>query len=261
MYAKVKRDSPKKKLIVMDLNNISQDEFEKIEAYLNQKLSKEDLVIFKNRLTKEKGFKTKVNDIKTVLIGLETQALKEELDLFHKDIDHGKTESDTTESKVHSFNWKRLLVAAVLIIAAGSFWFLKDNSNERLYADYFTPDPGLPTTMSNNDNYEFYEAMVNYKQGDYKTAISKWEVLQKTKPNNDTLNYFIGVANMANKNETNAISFLENVTKNSEFTLVNDAYYYLGLAYLKVNKVDEAKANLLKSNTENSKALLSELNN
>jgi len=180
----------------MDLNNISQDEFEKIEAYLNQKLSKEDLVVFKNRLTKEKGFKTKVNDIKTVLIGLETQALKEE-----------------------------------------------------------------PTTMSNNDNYEFYEAMVNYKQGDYKTAISKWEVLQKTKPNNDTLNYFIGVANMANKNETNAISFLENVTKNSEFTLVNDAYYYLGLAYLKVNKVDEAKANLLKSNTENSKALLSELNN
>jgi len=244
----------------MDLNNISQDEFEKIEAYLNQQLSKEDLVVFKNRLTIEKGFKTKVNDIKTVLIGLETQALKEELDIFHKDIDHGKTESDTTESKVHSLNWKRLLVAAVLIIAAGSFWFLKDNSNERLYADYFTPDPGLPTSMGNNDNYEFYEAMVNYKQGDYKTAISKWETLQKVKPNNDTLNYFIGVAHLANKNEKLAIPFIEDAIKNSEFALADDAYYYLGLAYLKEGNIENAKANFKKSTIDNSKALLSKLN-
>lgn len=244
----------------MNLNDISQEEFEHIEKYLNGSLETSDLQKFEHRLENDVNFNTKVEKLKATLIGIETQALKEQLDVFHEEINEKSTLLETENTKIHTLNWKRLLVAAALIIAAGSFWFLNGNSNERLYAKYFTPDPGLPTTMSSNNNYDFYEAMVDYKQGDYKTAISKWEALQKAKPNNDTLNYFIGVAHLANKNEENAISFLEEAIKNSEFALVTDAYYYLGLAYLKSKNVDMAKASLQKSTIDNSKALLSELN-
>lgn len=243
----------------MDLQNITQEEFEHIEKYLNGNLEPLDLKQFEQRIHSEPEFKSKVEDIKTVLTGVETQALKEQLNIFHEDIDKVSTQPEKKHTKVHTLNWKRLLVAAALIIAAGSFWFLGGNPNERLYADYFKPDPGLPTTMSSSDNYDFYEAMVNYKQGDYKTAIAKWETLQQAKPNNDTLNYFIGVAYLANKNEEIAIPFLEGVAQNSKFALINDTYYYLGLAYLKADNVEKAKASLRKSNTENSKALLSEL--
>lgn len=241
----------------MELQHFSQDEFEQIEKYLNGNLDALDLQNFEHRLESDADFKTQVEDIKIILSGVETQTLKEQLDIFHNDINI-KPKADQT--KVYPLNWKRLLIAAVLIIAAGSFWLLSGNSNERLYAKYFKPDPGLPTTMSSSSNYDFYEAMVNYKQRDYKTAIAKWEKLKKVKPNNDTLNYFIGVAHLANKNENNAISLLEGVTKNSEFAFANDAYYYLGLAYLKAEKINKAKAILQKSNTENGKALLSELN-
>ncbi len=244
----------------MNLNDISQEEFERIEAYLNGQLSKEDLIVFESRFKEEAGFKAKVEDIKTVLTGMETQALKEQLDIFHKDVSKMGNALIQEEVKVHSINWKRLLVAAVFIIAAGSFWFISGNSNERLYAKYFSPDPGLPTTMSSNSNYEFYEAMVDYKQGHYKTAITKWETLQDAKPNNDTLNYFIGVAYLANKKEENAISFLEESIKNSDFPLANDAYYYLGLAYLKEGNIEKAQANFKLSNIDNSKVLLSKLN-
>ncbi|WP_178987700.1 tetratricopeptide repeat protein [Winogradskyella schleiferi] len=244
----------------MDLQHITQEELEYIEKYLNGNLDPLDLKQFEQRLQTEAEFKSKVEDIKTVLTGIETQALKEQLDIFHEDIDNVSNPPEKEDTKVHTLNWKRLLVAAALIITAGSFWFLGGNSNERLYANYFTPDPGLPTTMGSSDNYDFYEAMVNYKQGDYKTAIAKWETLQKAKPNNDTLNYFIGVAYLANKNEEIAIPLLEGVAQNSEFALINDAHYYLGLAYLKADNVEKAKASLQKSNVENSKALLSELN-
>ncbi|WP_296383682.1 tetratricopeptide repeat protein [Winogradskyella sp.] len=244
----------------MNLNNISQKEFERIEAYLNGLLLDDDLTAFENILKKEDGFKAKVEDIKTVLTGIETQVLKEQLDIFHKDIEQTSNDNVSTDIKVRTLHWKKIAVAAALIIAAGSFWLISGDSNERLYSQYFTPDPGLPTTMSSTNNYEFYDAMVNYKQGDYKTAISKWEVLQKAKPNNDTINYFIGVAHLANKNEETAISFLENSIKNDEFPLVNDAYYYLGLAYLKEGNLEKAKANFKHSNIDNSKALLSKLN-
>lgn len=244
----------------MNLQDITPKDFEHIEKYLNNNLDAKEEEQFKLRLQTDTEFQSKVEEIKTILTGIETQALKEQLNLFHEDFEKDTVNTKIKNPKVHALNWKRLLVAAVIIIAAGSFWFLTGNTNERLYAKYFSPDPGLPTTMSNSDNYEFYEAMVTYKQGDYHTAITKWEALQRSKPNNDTLNYFIGVAYLANENETNAILYLEKVIKNPEFVFVNDANFYLGLAYLKTKNIEKAKARLQNSTGDNSKALLSELN-
>ena len=243
-----------------NLHDISQEEFERIEAYLTQTLSDEDLSEFEKRLENEDGFAEKVQDIKTVLSGLETQALKEQLDAFHKDLTTDNNDV-VAPSKVKPLNWKRIAVAAALIIAAGSFWLLSGNPNEKLYTKYFSPDPGLPTAMGSDANYEFYEAMVNYKQGDYNVAISKWKKQLTEHPKNDTLNYFIGVAYLANKQVQTAIPFLNTASKNASFPLIDDTYYYLGLAYLKTGSLEKSKQNLEKSNVENSKALLSELNN
>lgn len=244
----------------MNPNEISQEEFELIEAYLTHTLSKEDRNIIEDRISKDKPFALKVEEMKTILTSVETQAMKEQLDVFHKEMSINEVSTNEIHTKVKTISWKKMAIAAVLILSLGSFWVFSGSTNDKLYAEYFSPDPGLPTTMSSNNNYEFYEAMVNYKQGDYKTAISKWQVLQKQQPTNDTINYFIGVAHLANKNEKDAIPFLKKVTKNSRFSFVNDAYYYLGLAYLKTGNTENAKAILKNSTNDNSKALLSELN-
>ena len=242
----------------MELNDISQKEFERIEAYHNGKLLGDDLISFETKLNKDKDFRILVEDLRTVLFGIETQSLKEELDVFHKDITSIKTRVND-HSKVKTLNWKRLAVAAVLIIGLGSFWLLGENTNDRLYANYFTPDPGLPTTMSSNDQYEFYEAMVNYKQGKYKTAISKWETLHRVEQNNDTLNYFIGVAHLANKSEDLAIPYLKNAVVDKNFPFANDANFYLGLAYLKINDVDKAIQSFENSDRPEANTILNKL--
>lgn len=244
----------------MDLNNITQEEFERIEAYLNNSLSKEDLLIFENRLQNEEGFASKVDDIKTILSGIETQALKEQLDKFHAEMPSTVKDTDVFEPKVKSFQWMKIAVAAALIIAAGSFWFLNRNSNEQLYADFYAPDPGLPTTMSSTDNYEFHEAMVSYKQGHFKDALKTWTNELKTKIDNDTLNYFVGSALLADKKESEAISYLENVAKQDHSIFKSDALYYLGLAYLKNNNKEKAKEYLQKSDFTKAKDLLKKLN-
>lgn len=243
-----------------NLYDISQEEFESIEAYLNRELSDEDWSVFENRLKNEEGFADKVEDIKAILIGLETQTLKEQLDSFHKDVLNGESDNLDPKPKVKSLDWRRIAVAAVLIIAAGSFWFISGNANERLYAEYFTPDPGLPTTMGNNDNYEFYKAMVSYKQGNYDEALIIWKDLKKNKVSNDTLSYFIGSALLADKRETEAITYLTFVTKQEETVFKNDAYFYLGLAYLKASKIEEATSALNKSDLKDAKDLLKKLN-
>ena len=221
-------------------------------------MTPEELKAFETRLEEDPEFKIQVNDIITLFSGIETQSLKEQLDEFHKDI---QQPSQKKSSKVRYLQFRKFVAAAAIVIALGSFWMYNQNTSDRLYSKYFTPDPGLPTTMSNTSNYEFYDAMVNYKQGDYKTAIEKWEILKTNTPNNDTLNYFLGVAHLANKSEANAILFLEKSIQNENFPLVNDAYFYLGLAHLKEDNIELAKENIKKSTTENSKALLSELEN
>lgn len=217
-------------------------------------MSSEELKAFETQLDNDPDFKIQVNDIITLLTGIEAQSLKEQLDEFHKDI--SKQNSQKKSPKIYHLQFRKLVAAATIIIALGSFWFFNQNPNEKLYSKYFTPDPGLPTTMSSSSDFEFYDAMVNYKQGDYKTAIQKWETLSSK---NDTINYFLGVAYLADKNEANAIPFLEQSIQNKAFPLISDAYYYLGLAHLKEGKIALAKENLQKSSVENSKALLFEL--
>ncbi len=243
----------------MDPNTIiTQKEFENIERYLNDSMSVEERKTFELDLKSNSTLTQHLDEQKLMHEAIETQSLKEQLDMFHEDVSDIKTFKRDT-SKVISFNFRKLAVAAALIIAAGSFWFFNGSSNEKLYAKHFTPDPGLPTTMGETANFAFYDAMVNYKQGDYKTAISKWEVILQSKPKNDTLNYFLGVAHLANNNEDSAIQFLNNVTQNSTSDFNNDAFYYLGLAYLKADNIELAKKNLTFSTVDNSKNILSEL--
>jgi tetratricopeptide (TPR) repeat protein len=238
-------------------SNTSQEQLEAIERYINNTMAEDELKAFKAKLETDSEFKIQVEDIKTLLSGIEEQSLKEQLDDFHKDIKKQAYKKDS--AKVRYLQFRKLVAAAAIIIALGSFWLFNQNSNERLYSKYFTPDPGLPTTMSNSSNFDFYDAMVNYKQGDYKTAIKKWNLLNTNSPNNDTLNYFLGVAYLANKSEKEAIEFLEKSVKNENFSLIDDAYYYLGLSHLKEGNTELAKLYFKKSSVEKSQALISEL--
>ena len=122
-----------------------------------------------------------------------------------------------------------------------------------MFLEYFSPDPGLPTVMGNNDNYPFYEAMVDYKEGNYDVAIKKWRGLLVSKPNNDTLNYFLGVAHLANDDSKSAIPYLEKIDVSESF-FGKDAKHYLGLAHLKSGDIEKAKA-LLEKDSEVIKSL------
>lgn len=234
-----------------DNSNITQELLETVERYYNNTMSDQERNDFERRLHNEPQFKLLVEDIKTLILGVENQSLKEQLDTFHKDIP--ETNHKTSSS---FFSLRKLAAAAVIVFAISGFWWFSTPQHERLYSSHFTPDPGLPTAMSGDSNFEFYDAMVNYKQGDFETAIEKWDAIH---PKGDTLNYFLGVAHLANQDQDQAIPFLKKSIDNPKFPLINDAHLYLGLAYLKEGKIELAKKNLILSNIKKSKDILSEL--
>ena len=238
-----------------DKNNITQDFLETVEQYYNNKMPSAERNIFEEKIQNNAEFKTQVENLKILFNAIESQSLKEQLDFFHKDIPE-----DEKITKLQFLKFIKIGIAATIILAIGFFWMNKYSANERLYAKYFTPDPGLPTTMSTTSNYIFFDGMVNYKQGDYKNAIAKWMPLEQKKPNNDTLNYFIGVAYLADKNPQKALPYLNKTVNNPKSIFFEEATFYLGLAYLKQGNIAASRKTFEKSKLEKNKNILDALN-
>lgn len=246
-------------------NNISQDQLETIERYLNDRMSADERVEFDHKVKNDLILQAQLAETKSIILGIESAALQSELDAFHEDIVPVRT-LDTSEEENTSSNrnfGKRVIswsIAASIVLALGIFAFMDNtSSSEKLFAKHFTPDPGLPTVMSTTSEFSFYDAMVNYKQEEYTKAITKWEAILSSKPKNDTLNFYLGVSYLAEGNATRASQYLSETMKASPSIFTDDAIYYAALAEIKQDKFEAAKKLLSTSDSKRSKALLSEL--
>lgn len=232
--------------------------FEDSERYLTDAMTFSERAAFDEKLTTNPAFLSKFKEHKALILGIESAVLKEQLQHYHASFKTGRDKKTFTAKKAPSYLWFGM--AASLVVLLGIFFFFNNSNHaDALFAKHFVPDPGLPTTMGASENYTFFDGMVNYKREEYKTAITKWESLYETKANNDTLNYFLGVAQLANENALEAIPYLEKVVPEKESMFQVDIHHYLGLAYLKTGSIEKAKHNLQKSKKAESAEILDEL--
>jgi len=248
---------------------MSQEDYEIIEKYFDKTLEGEALKRFEKRMVDDPQWAIAIEEQRVLNKAVEEEAFRTVLDDFHEALPEENVERETRSEKsfrgVRSLTRYAIAAAITALLIWGGLTFLKQNKfkaqeqNEQLFATHFQPDPGLPTTMSSSSNFLFFEAMVFYKQGDYEKAITKWNPLLKEKPKNDTLNYFIGVAHLANNNEDEAITFLQWASEHQDSRFLSDIYHYLGLAHLKTGDKERAQIALEKSDLKKSKDLLEEL--
>ncbi|XMO87281.1 tetratricopeptide repeat protein [Algibacter sp. AS12] len=242
-----------------DKSNISQELLEVIERYISGGLTTQELKDFNQLLDLDPEFKIQVEDFKTMLEGNKKQSLKKQLDSFNKEVPESKAKKQPKKNEKFS-KVRKLAAALAIVIAVTGIWYFSTPINEKIYTNHFKPDPGLPTTTNNFKNVKFYDGMVYYNQGDYNLAITNWSTMQQGNHENDTLNYYIGVAHLANKNIIEAIPYLEHsIEAEDSFTFLDKAYLYLGLAYLKEGNIELAKKYLNISETQTAKNILLEL--
>ncbi len=237
----------------------SPEQLEIFERYLMEKMEASETGEFEQQLSNDQELKDAYHEFKTMVFAVEEAALNEKIESFHSNWESGedKVISIQKSKKIHY-----LIAASVaFLIGMGGLWFYNSpNPNQRLFDEYFTPDPGLPTVMGHSDEYDFYEAMVDYKRKNYTVAIAKWEKLLALKPENDTLNYFLGSARLANDQEGISLAFLEKTAANENSVFQDEANFYMGLAHLKMGQGEKAKAFLKKSNSVAAKELISKVN-
>lgn len=227
-----------------------------MEEYLLHRMTPSERTAFEARLAADPALRARVSEMRLLMTGIAEAALSEKLNDFHSQLPVREPENKTGRKPPVIGRW---LAAASIFLLVGLFgWWLiaGGNREEKLFAAYFKPDPGLLTAMGATTNYAFDRAMVEYKKGNYAAAIQGWDSLQKRQPVNDTLAYFLGVANLAAGKTGAAIPCLQKVTVLPSGLFTSDAGWYLGLALLKEGRREEAVKALEQSSHENKEELL-----
>lgn len=236
--------------------NISQEQQEEFEKVLLNQMNSKELASFHNKLNGNPELKHQFETFKELFLAVEEEGLRNSLNTFHNNL---MEKHDMTEVKKNKFYWYQIAAGIAMLISLSIWFFNKPSANEKLFETYYNPDPGLPTVMGSSDNYRFYEAMVDYKQGNYHVAIKKWEEQLLAKPGNDTLSYFLGSAHLANGNNKKALAYFNKTLNSKESVFSRDAHYYLALGQLQNDNAKEAIKNLNRASTERSKVLLKKI--
>lgn len=231
------------------LNTIPPEDLEQMEAYLSGSMSPEQHTAFSARLQTD----TSLQEIRLLITGIREASLTEKLNSFHSQT--GKTYA-IAPKRIRTY-W--MAAAALVILIAATAVLLWNNGDDKLMASYFTPDPGLATTMSAGDNYAFNRGMVDYKTGKYNEAIEAWRPLIAVNAGNDTLHYFSGVSFLALQKADSAEHHLLKVWNNNNSSFRPDAGWYLALALLHQGKKAEARSFLEKTSHPKKEELLSRI--
>lgn len=153
-------------------------------------------------------------------------------------------------AKPQKTNWF-IAASITLVLSFGGYFVLENQSksNLELYAENFTPYENVvaPIVRNNRNLDKKSQAFAYYELGEYEKAIEQFNELTSTKDTDlATINFYKANAYLSIKNYKNAKDILLKIIENSNQEWGNESLWYLGLTYLKLEDIDNAKQYLQK---------------
>lgn len=215
------------------------ENIELIEAYVEGRLSEEEILKVEARMSADQEFREEVELYKTLVSGIKSTSeirIKHKLSQIDAELDGGTGSSSFLNQ---SWGIKLAIAASIAVVVIGFSYWMYDNSysSERVFAKYYVKDPGLPALMSSSSNKLLDEAMHQYKIGNYENSILILERIKSEIQSNDTIIYFLGICYLMDDSPEVAIKYFKDVPASSSFN--SAAKYNLAVCmYLLDNKSD-----------------------
>jgi TolA-binding protein len=210
-----------------------------IDNYLQGKMSDKEKVAFEQRLIEDADLRAEFENQKKVIEAIQAGALKEKLEELH--LKH------QLKNKTH----KRFYLYTAMAVAASfavvlSFWFLHQpvvgSPYEQTIASVYFKDPGLPTLMSSPEHDQLFElAMIDYKQGDYRSSLDRLTELNADQPHNDTIQFYMGVNWYELGNFNRAGQVFDELRQSDSEYVVEKAQWFAALNYLQLENREQAR--------------------
>lgn len=221
------------------------DNFEdKMDAYIQNKMNELERKVFEKELLKDPEKKERFEQHKEAVQMIEIASLKKQLDRIEHEVDQKQKSISQKKTKVISLFPRAQMIGiaasmTILIVAAVWIFYPSPKSTEHFaFRKYYQKDPGLPTTMGVSDQITLDQAMLLYKQNDYKEALHAFETLINESPN-DTIQYYYAMSLMELDQFAEAEKTLRKLEIQSP-NLQQRRDWYLIMALLQLNKENEA---------------------
>ena len=234
--------------------NLSEEQYEIIEAYLTNELSAADRVSFENDIQADPKLREEVDRQHDLRLGLRALGIERALErakVQYKATSASPKSTDRQTTVPPLLAWRYWAVAASIVVMLGIGYYTYQHTNDRqadlAYTETFTPDPtdelvkNFPTgTILPTVRAQLLEALSQYKVGKYDRAINQLRMLPADKQTIDYKNYFLGLSYLANKQPAEAIPLLSRVLVVPSAKLRQKAEWFLALAYVKNEQKEKA---------------------
>jgi tetratricopeptide (TPR) repeat protein len=139
--------------------------------------------------------------------------------------------------------FKYPLVASIIVLILISLWQVITNvSPEKVYYKFYKPyETDLSTRSVSPSEDKANVAYLLYQKGEYEASYEILNNYLSKNTDDQTARFFQGMNSMELGKNDRAISELKEVEKDYTTPYAIHARWYLSLAYLKINDVDEAK--------------------
>lgn len=234
---------------------LSENQFELIEAYLNNELSATDRALFENDLQTDPELLAEVNRQRELRLGLRALGIQQRLEqarIVYKTSSAADESAPDHRTNVRAFpRWQSWAAAASVVVVLGVGYYAYQQTDSRQADIAFTEtvspnasDDLLKSFPSENVSAQtrttFLDALSNYKAGKYDRVIEQLRVLPADKKTVAYKNYLLGLSYLANKQAVQSIPLLTKARQTSSPELQRKAEWFLALAYIKNNQKERA---------------------
>ena len=213
-------------------------DFDQVKRYLSGEMNEEEKKRFEDIINNDPELARQVDLDRVLLEGVQLHyrgQLKDKL----KGLDrHGL---QTASPSFPIFRALAIAAGVALNMVVGFLVFDSKPDSQELYTTYFKPYYNVvnniergETVVGEDDPYRLYES------GEYQRANELFEKLLPTESGNNQLIFYNGLSYLNSGFTSKAIDNLSQVAGKEDFLLSGTAYWYLGLAYLKENRIEEA---------------------
>lgn len=237
---------------------MTEEQFLLIEAYLGDKLSEADSMVFENEMNHNRDIADEVKLQKELRFGLRVLSIENQLDSALKRYKTIYFEEKSVEIRksvqmpiVYKTRYSKLkiwsIAASILLILSLTIFFLKFNltNSQQAFEENYRPnaDDGfqvksIPFELKSNT----INGIDSYHDGKYDEALRYLERVN-SKNNNELAikNYYLGVSFLAKNDANSAIRALLKAKTCTLKIIIYNADWYLALAYLKKNDKSKMK--------------------
>lgn len=234
--------------------NLSEEQYELIEAYLTNELSAIDKASFERDIQADTELRQEVDRQRNIRLGLRALGIERAIEQARQ---HYKatTEAAPTEQArtivrpLMSWRYWAAAASVVLVLGLGYYAYQQTTAQQDAVAftETFTPDPSgqllkdFPSgRVASTTRTQFLDAISSYKAGNYDAVIDQLKTLPTDKQTVDYKNYFLGLSYLANKQLAEAIPLLAKASTAASTSIRRKAEWFLALAYVKNGQKEKA---------------------